>query len=86
MSKKNETPFNKIMMTRAKLGLYVKYGDNALNGQTPQEFAKDVEEVLEYLMTFRNIINGMVSFDEEPERAVIPYLSDAILTELSDAD
>jgi hypothetical protein len=76
MGKKAETPFHKIMTVRTALGLYVEYGDVALQqrGQTAQEFAADVRECFEYLMSFRNIINGMVSFDEPPEKAVLPYL------------
>lgn len=76
MARKSETPFNKIMLTRGKLRAYVTYGDMALEGQTPQEFAADVQECLEYLMSFRNIINGMVALEEPPERAVLPYLED----------
>lgn len=72
---KSEKPFNKIIAVRTKLGLYIEYGDHALDGQTPQRFAEDVRECFEYLMDFRNIINSMVSFNEPPTRAVIPYLS-----------
>ena len=82
MSRKTEKPFNKIMLTRAKLGMFVQYGDAALDGQTAQEFAADVHECLEYLMEFRNIVNGMVTFDEAPSRAVVPYLSDDVLEEM----
>jgi hypothetical protein len=74
MPKKPQTPFDKIMFTRTKLRLFVEYGDQALQGQTVPEFAADVAECFEYLMAFRNIINGMVSFDEPPARAVLPYL------------
>lgn len=81
MPRKTETPFHKILQVRSKLGLYIEYGDNALGDQTPQEFASDVRECFEYLMEFRNIINGMVSFDEAPSRAVVPYLSDDVLRE-----
>ena len=73
MARKPETPFNKIMAVRNKLRLYVEFGDNALDG-TPQEFAEEVQECMEYLMSFRNIINGMVSFDDTPERSVLLYL------------
>lgn len=79
MARKSETPFNKIMNVRTKLRLYVEYGDAALGEQTPQEFATDTLECFEHLMEFRNIINGMVSFDEAPSRAVVPYLSDDAL-------
>jgi hypothetical protein len=71
-----DKPFHKIMTVRSKLRMYVEYGDHALDGQTPQEFAADVQECFELLMDFRNIINGMVSFDETPQRAVLPYLED----------
>lgn len=76
MARKTETPFHKIMVTRAKLGMYVEHGDVALGEQTAQEFAADVRECFEYLMSFRNIINGMVGFDQPPELAVLPYLPD----------
>jgi hypothetical protein len=81
MGRKSETPFHKIMTVRSKLGLYIEYGDHALDGQTPQEFAADVRECFEYLMAFRNIINGMVSLEETPERAVLPYLPDDVLAD-----
>lgn len=76
MGRRTEKPFDKIMVTRTKLGLFVEYGEAALDGQTPQEFAADVRECFEYLMSFRNIINGMVSFEQKPEDAVLPYLPD----------
>lgn len=86
MAKKPEKPFNKIMLVRAKLRAYVEYGDHALDGQTPQEFAVDVAECFEHLMDFRNIINGMVSFEETPSLAVIPYLSDDAVKVIVDRD
>lgn len=76
MSQKPEKPFNKIMTVRSKLGLFVEYGDHALDGQTPQEFAADVLECFEHLMAFRNIVNGMASLDEPPARAALLYVSD----------
>lgn len=76
MARKTETPFHKIMTIRAKLRMYVEYGDHALNGQTPQEFAADIQEIVEYLMDFRNMVNSMVSFDDTPSRSVLPYISD----------
>lgn len=76
MARKPQTPFDKIMIIRSKIGLYVQYGDAALDGQTPQEFVADVGECFEYLMSFRNIINGMVALDEPPERAVLAYIPD----------
>jgi hypothetical protein len=82
---KQETPFNKIMLVRSKLGLFVQYGDAALGEQTPQQFAADVAECFEHLMEFRNIINGMVSFDQAPSRAVIPYLPDDVVREAAEA-
>lgn len=82
MAKKTETPFHKIMVTRANLRMFVEYGDAALKGQTPQEFAADVMECFEWLMEFRNIINGMVALDEAPSRAVVPYLSDDVVADL----
>ena len=84
MRRKTETPFHKILQARSKLGLYIEYGDNALGDQTPQEFASDVRECFEYLMEFRNIINGMVSFDEAPSRAVVPYLPYELLKETAE--
>ena len=79
---RKEKPFDKIMLTKGKLDMYVQYGDIALKGQPPQEFASEVKEAFGYLMDFRNIINGMVRFDEAPDRAVIPYLSDEVLRDL----
>lgn len=77
------------MTVRSKLRMYIEYGDHALGDQTPQEFAADVLECFEHLMEFRNIINGMVSFDQEPSRAVLPYISEDVLKEareIIDAD
>lgn len=76
MAKKPEKPFHKIMVTRAKLRMFVEYGDNALDGQTAQEFAADVQECMEHLMELRNIINGMVTLDEPPARAALAYIND----------
>lgn len=76
MAKKAETPFHKIQMVRSKLGLYVKYGDAALGDQTPQEFAADLQECIDHLMTFRNIVNRMVQLDEPPARAAMAYAED----------
>lgn len=69
-------PFDKIMMTKSKIDLFVQYGEHALGEQTIGEFMADVKEVVGYLMDLRNIINGMVSFDEPPQQAVRPYLDD----------
>ena len=82
MPKRKETPFDKIMTTRTTLQMYAEYGDIALKGRDPQDFAKDVHEAMEYLMEFRTIINGMVRLEESPGRAVIPYLSDEVLRDL----
>lgn len=76
MPKKAKRPFDKIMLTRSKLDLYVRYGDNALGDQTLPEFITDVHEAFGWLMDFRNIINAMVGFDEAPTKAVLPYLPD----------
>jgi hypothetical protein len=73
---KTKTPFDKIMSVRTKLAMFVEYGDAAIQGQSYKDFASDVREAFEYLMSFRNIINGMVSMDEQPERAVLPYLEE----------
>jgi len=75
MARKAEKPFNTIMQTRSILEMYVKYGDAALQDKTPQEFAAETLAAFDHLMTFRNIINGMVSFDEEPEDAALFYIS-----------
>jgi hypothetical protein len=69
-------PFHKITMIQSRLQMYVEYGDAALQGQTPREFATEVAEAFGYLMDFRNIINGMVGFDDTPKRAALPYLED----------
>mgnify|MGYP001604965114 CR=1 FL=1 len=82
MARKNEKPFDKIMVVRQKLRLYVEYGDQALGGQTLPEFIADAVECFEWLMEFRNIINGMVSLDEPPSSAAVPYLSEAVIAEL----
>jgi hypothetical protein len=74
MPRNTEKPFHKILMTGTKLRLYVEHGDLALDGQTPQQFAADVLECFEHLMTFRNIVNGMVSFNEPPAEAARMYL------------
>lgn len=74
MARKGEKPFHKIMLTSSKLRLYVEHGDLALDGQTPQQFAADVLECFEHLMTFRNIVNGMVSFEQAPAEAARMYL------------
>ena len=83
MARKAEKPFDKIMTIRSRLALYVQYGDAALGEQTPQAFAADVMECFELLMEFRNIINGMVAFDQAPSRAVLPYLSDNVFGTLT---
>lgn len=69
-----EKPFHKIMVTHSKLRAYVEHGDLALDKQTPREFAADVLECFEHLMTFRNIVNGMVSFERAPADAARMYL------------
>lgn len=69
-------PFDKLMTVRSKLPLYIEYGEAALQKQSLAEFMADVAECFELLMSFRNIINGMVSFDDTPERSVLPYLPD----------
>lgn len=75
MAKKPEKPFHKIMTTRSKLQMWVQYGDQALGEQTAHDFAGDLLECFEHLITFRNIINGMVGFDEPPEDAALFYIS-----------
>lgn len=79
MARKLETPFHKITTVGSKLDLFTKFGDAALAGQPIGDFISDVRECFEYLMTFRNIINRMVAFDQPPERAVLPYLSDDVI-------
>jgi hypothetical protein len=76
MTRKIEKPFDKLLRVRTTLPLYIEYGDRALQGKSLQEFIVEVNECFELLMTFRNIINGMVSFDEAPEHAVLQYLPD----------
>lgn len=78
---RTEKPFHKISTVQSRLRMYVEYGDAALQGQTPQEFAADIQECFDYLMDFRNIINGMVSFDEPPKVAAAPYLEEIDLRE-----
>lgn len=71
-----ETPFDKILITGGKLRLYVKYGEVALDGQTVQEFAVDVQECFQYLMDFRNIVNGMVGLEVPPADAAKMHLDE----------
>jgi len=71
---KRQKPFDKIMSVRTTLDMYVKFGDAALRGQSVEDFLKDVQESFEHLMAFRNIINGMVTFDETPTRAALFYV------------
>jgi hypothetical protein len=75
MPKRKETPFDKIMTARAKLDMFVRYGDVALKEQSFAEFAAEVNEAFGFLMDFRNMVQGMVTFSEEPGLAVIPYMS-----------
>ena len=82
MARKTETPFNKILMTRSRLGMFVRYGEHALDGKTFQEFAAEVNEAMGYLMDFRNIVAGMVQFDETPQQSIEYYLE----TRTADAD
>ena len=84
MPRRTEKPFDKIMTVRTTLQMYAEYGDVALKGRDPQDFAKDVREIVEYLMEFRNIINGMVGFEQPPSEAVIPYLSDEAIASIND--
>lgn len=84
MAKKPEKPFAKIQTTRAKLDMYVEFGDLALDGQSPQDFAAEVREAFAYLIDFRNIINGMVSLDEAPAEAVLPYLPMNLIREAAE--
>lgn len=74
--KREETPFNKIMKVHSILAMYVQYGDVALQGQTPQEFAADVRQSFDWLLEFRNMVNTMAALDESPARAALPYMSD----------
>jgi hypothetical protein len=73
---KAEKPFNKIVMTRAALDMYVEHGEAALQGRSHAEFIAEIREAFGYLMDFRNIINGMVRFDDVPREAVLPYLDE----------
>ena len=74
MARKKESIFDKMMVTKTRLAMYARYGEQALQGQSPQDFAKDVNECMDHLMSFRNIVNGMVSFDEAPEQAALFYI------------
>ena len=66
---KPEKPFNKILMTHGKLRLYLQIGDDALEGQTREEFISDVAECFQYLIDFRNIVNSMASLEMPPADA-----------------
>lgn len=74
--KREQTPFDKLMMVRSRLRMYVEYGDHALGGQTPQEFAAEIQESMDLLMDFRNMVNSMASLEETPQRAVLVYVDD----------
>lgn len=74
--KREQTPFDKLMMVRSRLRMYVEYGDHALDGQTPQEFAAEIQESMDLLMDFRNMVNSMASLEETPQRAVLVYVDD----------
>jgi hypothetical protein len=82
---RTKTPFDKILAARNKLAMFVEYGEPALGGQSFKGFAEEVNEAFEYLMSFRNIINGMVSLEEPPDRAVLPYLSGDALQAAADS-
>ncbi|MEY1555296.1 hypothetical protein AB3Y40_06640 [Yoonia sp. R2331] len=71
---KKESTLNKIIMTRTKLGLWVNYGDVALDGQEPQEFAAEVKECFDALMDFRNIVSAMASLEGEPKDRAREFL------------
>jgi len=73
--KRQDTPFDKIMRTASTLRLYVEYGDVALDGQTPQEFAADTQEALQYLLDFRNMVNSMAALNESPQDAIQHHLT-----------
>jgi len=73
MPKRKETPFDKIVMTRGKLGLYVRHGDVALDGQDPQEFADEVQECFQHLLDFRNMVNEMAALEQAPMDVVKSY-------------
>lgn len=74
MPKKTQKPFDKIVMTRSRLDMYVEHGEAALQGQTHAEFIAEIHEAFSHLMSFRNIVNGMVRFEEPPAEAVKAYL------------
>lgn len=67
-------PFDKIMLTRSKLDLFIEYGDAALQGQQFPDFMRDVRECYGHLLTFRNLVNSMVGLEETPEEAVRAFL------------
>ena len=75
MSKK-QTPFDKIVETKNTLEMFVKYGDAALKGQSYQAFSEDVLDCYRQLMTFRNMVRSMSSFEETPEQAAKQYIDD----------
>lgn len=64
--RQEDKPMYKITMARHKLQLYANLGDEALEGQTPQELAVEVLDAFETLMKFSNIVRGLVSFEREP--------------------
>ena len=79
MPKKPQTPLDKILYVKTMTRLYLTHEEHALGGETVLEFMVKVDEVLGYLMDFRNMVNAMASLDEDPSQAVLPYLSNDAL-------
>lgn len=62
-------PLDDVVMTRSKLEMYVQYGDAALKGQSPQEFAAEVLAAYKHLMDVRNIVLAVSRLDQAPSDA-----------------
>lgn len=75
MPKRAATPFDKIMTTRAKLELMATYPDH-FSDEDRRAVIADANKVVGWLMDFRNIVNGMVSFEEPPKDAAAAYVRD----------
>ena len=71
---KAQKPFDKILTARAKIDAYARYGSIALGEQPIDEFMAEVSEAFGYLMSFRNIINAMASFNETPEQTALQFI------------
>lgn len=72
-----DKPFHRISMTRSKLEMWAEHGDRIFSDPSEKDqLLRDACFTVGALMDFRNIINGMVGFDELPQDAARPYVDD----------